>query len=372
MDTLLVSNGKRNERGQNEHNNNASPHRKELTSNQSKIRQTKKPINGTKTSEGLKGKQDKSEATVKEVAAIRLRKNPDPTNNSRANKPQSRTEQPTSNVLQAQTSKRQFTNVRPPPGLPAPPGFSGQPDLEGVSSPSSPSSSHRRVSSLEIQLTPTCIEMSSAPLPDSDFFSLIGSEKVSLENAFFKPPYDDNSPRTLISNEVFVLPCHSGTFTPPIIQASPTAETNDAEVPDVQALLGAGSNFNVSNFLNGILSESTQCQQSPSRQMLHNPAEIAESDPLAAIAVGVSLDPWNNSDVANINPLENILQGVMNHPSPQISVGVPLNSDSSSHLNFGSAEYYSELAYARNISDEEDDSDSLEPDSFYNQLLGED
>ncbi len=367
-----MSNGKQNERGRNEHNHNASLHRKELTSNQSKTRQTKKPINGTKTSEGLKGKQDKSEATVNESAAISLHKNPDPTKKARANKLQSRTEQPTLNVVQAQTPKRQFANVRPPPGLPAPPGFSGQPDLEGVSSPSSPSPSLRRVSLLEIQLMPTCIEKSSTPPPESDFFSLIGSEKVSLENAFFKPPYDDNSPRTLTSNEVFVPPFRSQTFTPPIIQASPTAETNDAEAPDVQALFGAGSNFNVSNFLNGILNESSQCQQSPSRQMLHNPAEVAESDPLAAIAVGVSLDPWNNSDVANTNPLENILQGVMNHPSSPIIVGVPLNSDSSSHLNFGSAEYYSELAYARNVSDEGEDSDSLEPDSFYNQLLGED
>ena len=137
--------------------------------------------------------------------------------------------------------------------------------------------------------------------------------------------------------------------------------------------MGAGSNFNVSNFLNGILSESTQFQQSPSRQIIQKQDEVAESDPLAAIAVGVSLDPWNNSDhSSNVNPLEDILQGVMNQPNSPIIVGVPLQCDSSSHLNFANAEYYSELAYARNVSDEGEDNDSLEPDSFYNQLLGED
>lgn len=186
---------------------------------------------------------------------------------------------------------------------------------------------------------------------------------MSLANSLFQPP----NPRTLIGHDL-VLPFRSETFTPPIIELSPTAESNDAEAPDVHALLGAGSNFNVSNFLNGILSESTQCQQTPRGQILHDSADIVESDPLASIVIGVSLDPWSNADVANTNHLENILQ--INNPKTPI--GAPLNSDSSSHLNFASTEYYSELAYARNVSDEGEDSDSLEPDSFYNQLLGED
>ena len=219
---------------------------------------------------------------------------------------------------------------------------------------------------------PACIEVSSTPPPSTDFLGFLGSEHEPLENPLFRLPLHDNSPRPHFDNEVAVPPLRSHTFTPPIIEPSPTAES-DGDAPDVQALWGAGSNFNVSNFLNGILSESTQFQQSPSRQIIQKQDEVAESDPLAAIAVGVSLDPWNNSDhSSNVNPLEDILQGVMNQPNSPIIVGVPLQCDSSSHLNFANAEYYSELAYARNVSDEGEDNDSLEPDSFYNQLLGED
>ena len=368
-DGVLVSNGRRIEQGRNDHNSIASPHRKESTSNQSKIRQTKKSLNGTAVCVDPGGKLDESRDIAIEAVAMNARKNSVPTKNPLSNKSQSDAKQPRD--PQARTPKRQFSNIRPPPGLLAPPGFSGQPDLEGISSHSSPSSLHQYLSSPVIQFTPAWLDVSSTPPPSTDFLGFLGSEHEPLENPLFRLPLHDNSPRPHFDNEVAVPPLRSHTFTPPIIEPSPTAES-DGDAPDVQALLGAGSNFNVSNFLNGILSESTQFQQSPSRQIIQKQDEVAESDPLAAIAVGVSLDPWNNSDHSNVNPLEDILQGVMNQPNSPIIVGVPLQCDSSSHLNFANAEYYSELAYARNVSDEGEDNDSLEPDSFYNQLLGED
>lgn len=363
VDSALALNGKRIERGQNELSNNGLPWRKELTSNQSNTQQTKTPINGTNT-------QHESGTIKKESDAMSMCKYLDPIKNPpSSNTPQSGADQPTSIVPNVQTTERQFANLRPPPGLHAPPGFSDQPDLEGFSFPSSPSSSQQRLSLPEIQLNPTSLEVITTPQHNIDLLSLLRSENVLLANSLSQPPNNDDSPRTLIGHN-FALPFLSETFTPPIIESSPTAESNDTNAPDVHALLGAGSNFNVSNFLNGILSESTQCQRTTGGQILNNLADIVESDPLASVAIGVSLDPWSNADVANTNHLENILQ--INNLNSPIIVGAPLTSDSSSHLNFASTEYYSELAYARNVSDEGEDNDSLEPDSFYNQLLGED
>jgi len=377
-------NGKQVDRERNDQKKNASQQRKELPANQSKTRQTKKAINGTKACEEQEGKQCKSNGASKEAVTLNSRKYPVPTEKPPARRSLADAEPQISqhaHAPQARTPIRQIANVRPPPGLLAPPGFSGQPDLEGVSSQSSPSSSHQRLSSHrtpEIQLMPASIEISNTPPPPqySDFLTFLGSESVTLENSVFQLPLpiNDNSPRTFRDNEIFAPALRSQTYTPPVIETAPSVESNNGGPPDVQAILGSGSNFNVSNFLNGILSESTQYQPSPSRNIVQNQAEVAEPDPLAAMVVGVSLDPWNNSDHStNINPLDIILQSVTNDPtSSPIIVGVPLESNSSSHLNFPTTEFYSELAYARNVSDEGEDSDSLEPDSFYNQLLGED
>ena len=215
---------------------------------------------------------------------------------------------------------------------------------------------------------PTCIEINNAPQPNGDFLRLSGRGNESLENALFQHQSHDSSPMVLSDIELSTHTFRSQSYTPPIIETTPIVESNHGEGPDVQALLGAGSNFNVSNFLNGILSESTH--PSPSRNVIQKPAEVAESDPFKAMTIGVSLDPWNTYDnsATNNTPLD-ILQGIVNHQNSPL-VGVPLTSDSS-HLNFTNVEY-SGLAYARNVSDEGEDSDSLEPDSFYSQLLGED
>jgi hypothetical protein len=220
------------------------------------------------------------------------------------------------------------------------------------------------------------MEIMHCPPLNNDLLCLIGSGDISLESSLFQPTLNDNSPRA--GTDALSIPSfRSQSFTPTVVETPSTTESNSGEAPDVQALLGAGSNFNVSNFLDRILGDSTQ--QTPTRnEVVQKPAEVAEAIPFQANTIGVPLDPWNHCDDSiNNNPLSTLLGAVNYQESPMIA-GIPLNSNAPSLLaespllNFANV-IYAEPAYASIVTDDGGgDSDFLEPDSFYNQLLGED
>ncbi len=263
-------------------------------------------------------------------------------------------------------------NVRPPPGLLAPPGFNEQPALSNsfpqtlspqastaMSSPtrslSSPSAGLSLLDSASFNLPPPALSF-------NDGFSLGGM------------PVAPASP-TRTSNEdimSFLDMRHANSTPPP----PPPLRQESQSKEDVKDLLGSDSDFNISNFLDGILSD-----EPPITNEAPKPA-LTESNLFQAVAA-VPLDPWNNSSAANNStaaddPLSTLLgststQGSGNDPS--VIAGIPLNSGASSL--FGSTiqsnNVSSQLAYASLVSDDgEKDNDFNEPDSFYNQLLGED
>ena len=222
-----------------------------------------------------------------------------------------------------------------------------------------------------------------SPPLNNDLLSFIGSSSnTPIESSLFQPPPDDNSPRTASDSALQFRP----QFMPPTLEPSATTETTNSseEAPDVQALLGAGSNFNVSNFLDGILGDPVQQQPPPQpviSEVTQEPTTRASSEstiPFQANTIGVSLDPWNSSEntLSTNNPLA-ALQGAVGQQESPIIAGIPLNSSNAPSLlsasnNTANTEY-AEPAFARHISDEgEDEGDLLEPDSFYSQLLGED
>lgn len=253
---------------------------------------------------------------------------------------------------------------------------------------------------------------SSTPLANNDLFTLItgGGDleniEQSLESSLFHG--NDHSPKTTSDNALSIPPFRPQSFTPPILEPSTKIETKNSEqqqqAPDVQTLLGAGSHFNVTNFLDGILSESTHHQHPTTisdeivQQKLES-AEVADPQiPFGATALGaVSLDPWNsiissnsndpsnNSSTKSINPLA-ALRGTVTHQEPSsIIAGIPLNNNAPSLLastttklqnntiatnaNNGATPVYASLVVSEGGGD--NDNDFLEPDSFYNQLLGE-
>lgn len=184
-----------------------------------------------------------------------------------------------------------------------------------------------------------------------------------------------------------VKPFRQQSFTPPIVEPPQSTDTNvNAPYGDVQALLGAGSNFNVSNFLDGILGDSAPQQEQEQApimsEVVQKPVEEAESTLFQA---GVSLDPWHSnsmSDGNGTNPLA-ALRGVAVEQQQQESsmiAGIPLTGNAPSLLapsktqsNIVTNTEEPEPAYAGIASIISDDNDEmLEPDSFYSKLLGED
>merc|ERR1712111_59197 len=101
---------------------------------------------------------------------------------------------------------------------------------------------------------------------------------------------------------------------------------------------------------------------------------------IQAGAVGVSLDPWNNSDDSvgrnsssrSSNPLAALREGgTVDNREATVIAGIPLNSDTPSLLSKFANATYAEPAYASVVSDDGGGDDFIEPDSFYNHLLGE-
>ena len=268
-------------------------------------------------------------------------------------------------------------------GLAAPPGFFGAPQQESLSSKPSPPSS---LSSDRILLP---IHHSSAtiqPLPDNKSeieimpsqplqLSAVGSsgDEMPLVSSLFRPPPDDSFSRASIENiaplsvnNIAPLPALSfrsqsfGIESSLVSNNSIVSNNSNDEGTDVQALLGAGSNFNISNFLDGLLGDSTSTQITTPlfTEAESKPIESSTSD---ITSFSVPLDPWNHSD---------------QEPSTAMIAGIPLNNNvlpllSENYTNV----IFAEPAYASFVADDDgagDSDDFLEPDSFYNNLLGED
>ena len=365
-----------------------SPPRKDLSTVQTKqVRQPKKTANGVKSVEQSKAKHSKQKSLSKKATAKSLQK----ATSVPSEKPTLKNFFPTAELpppispipTQLSTPNRpntanQTMNTRPPPGLLAPPGFVDQPDLEGLSNPSSPVSSPQRLTSHRsqtIQPLPDIIPgmeiMNSSPLNDG-LLSLIGNEGKLPNSSLFQTQPSDVSTKVSTDNGASIPLFSPQSFTPPILET----ESKSAEAPDVQALLGAGSDFNVSNFLDGILSD--QAHQPPIRnEAATKPTEVSESKLFPAKTVGVSLDPWNNNLLSDNNPSD-MLPSVLSNQESSVIAGIPLHSSTpsllaASKLQSKTNTAYTDSAYANRVNDiGGDDNDFLEPDSFYNQLLGED
>jgi hypothetical protein len=263
-------------------------------------------------------------------------------------------------------------NFRPPPGLLAPPGFKDQPDLSNsfpqtLSPQPSPaiSSPTRSLSSPNGQPS----------LPESSSFHLPASVPALPYNDSFSLGMPaapaDISPRTSNEDIMSFLDMRQSNFTPPLMHKSQSNE-------DVKDLLGVGNDFNISHFLDGILSDASE-PPIANREAPETHART-DSNPFQAV-VAVPLDPWNNSSVAQ--PTEDPLSTLLGSATTQgsgtdssVIAGIPLNSGASSLFGntIQSSNVSTELAYASLVSDngEKDNDTFLEPDSFYNQLLGED
>ena len=261
---------------------------------------------------------------------------------------------------------------RPTSGLAAPPGFFGAPQ-ESLSL--TPLSSDRIL--LPIHHSSATIQ----PLPDNKseieimpsqqlLLSAVGSsgDEMPLVSSLFRPSPDDSFSRASIDNiapltvnniaPLSALSFRSQSFG---IESSIVSNNSNDEETDVQALFGAGSNFNVSKFLDGILGDSTSTQISTPlfTEEETKPTECSTSDitTFQANSISVPLDPWNHSDQTMI-------------------AGIPLNSNilpllSENYTNV----IFAEPAYASFVADNDgagDSDDFLEPDSFYKNLLGED
>jgi len=261
------------------------------------------------------------------------------------------------------------THVRPPPGLLAPPGFNDQPGLSN--------SFPQTLSPQPSTAMPSPTRSLSSPsaglgLPESASFQLPASATALSFNDGFSlggMPSAPASPRSSNEDIMSFLDMRHSSSTPPLMHKSQSKE-------DVKDLLGTGNDFNISHFLDGILSD-----EPPITNEAPPPART-ESNPFQAVAA-VPLDPWNNSLSANAtsadDPLSTLLgsattQGSGNDSS--VIAGIPLNSGASSLFGntIQSSHVSAEPAYASLVSDDgEKDNDTFnEPDSFYNQLLGED
>jgi len=265
---------------------------------------------------------------------------------------------PLSTVATASASAT--ANVRPPPGLMAPPGFKDQPGLSNsfpqtLSPQLSPaiSSPTRSLSSPNGRLS----------LPESSSFQLPASVPTLPYNDGFSLGMPaapaDSSPRSSNEDIMSFLDMRQSNFTPPLMQKSQSKE-------DVNDLLGTSNDFNISHFLDGILSDASE----PPISNHEAPMQHARTDsnPFQAVAA-VPLDPWNNISAANATPTEDPLSTLLGSATTQgsgndssVIAGIPLNSGASSL--FGSTiqsnNVSTELAYASLVSDDvEKDNDTF-------------
>ena len=224
----------------------------------------------------------------------------------------------------------------------------------------------------------------SPQLMDNDLVSslaLMGGRGV--ESSLFAAQFSDNCPRSANgSGSALSIPTfHPQTFVPPTLEPSTTAETMSSEAAaaadDVLTLLGTGSNFNVSNFLDGLGIKNEE-PQAPER-----PATVR------ANPFGPSLDPWSSAgDLPRSvgrrrcsDPLAALCGVETASLESPIIAGIPFNGNTPSLLatlqtSAAAASTFAEPTYTSIASIVSDDcgggeDDFLEPDSFYSQLLGE-
>lgn len=260
---------------------------------------------------------------------------------------------------------------------------------------------------------------SSPPPPPhiDDLLAAFGISENAPESSLFPVSSVDRSSHSFRENselsvssqlngvESLLMPQTSANLDPPNL-----VNTADDEAPDVRALLGTSSGFNVTNFLDGILNETAQPQNfldgilNEAAHTQVKPADkpktiVTEANgPFLASAktnpVGVPLDPWNSLGYARSNPdtlasiigrIQGIdveataLQGQEVHSANGSSViaGIPLSNNAPSLLTpsalqgINAQQYVSVQASVVNGTEENQD-DFLGADSFYNQLLGED
>ena len=296
----------------------------------------------------------------------------------------------------------QKATVRPPPGLLPPPGFtSSSPSPQsGTGAPMAVSPRHLSpmkhmpdsIPGLELSQSSSMFHLQPESMPSpplNDLMYLLKNNDQTPQSVLFPAHISDNSLnyREDSENSILNSTLRPPSLTPPISESSHAAETHEEAPEDVQALLGAGSNFNVMNFLDGILSETSQ---QPNRNDETKDVAAKESiPPFQSQSAGVPLDPWNTSTnstsidnslatiIGRITDVEvTALQGQNDHHETIIA-GIPLNSNAPPLLTssaFQGNSAYAELTYASLVTEvDEEESDSfLEPDSFYSQLLGED
>lgn len=285
--------------------------------------------------------------------------------------------------------------LRPPPGLLPPPGFSyDETNTPPILSPLNSTSHHTS----PVKMTQLSDRVHGHDISESSFFDLhqreLSQSPPLLQGLLFGARDDDESfpiehssnnsiqdtpVRTISDNSIRFSGLRPPSLTPPVLESLST-ETHD----DVHTLLGANSDFNVTSFLDGLLSDSTQTERSTDN-MIDTPALSAE--PLIHFnASAVPLDPWNSSsESSRNNPLAAVIGKISNAESMEdeynqetVIAGIPLKTSTPSLLTpsaFQNVGSFAEPAYASLVSErnDEDDTDSfLEPDSFYNQLLGED
>lgn len=267
--------------------------------------------------------------------------------------------------------------LRSPPGLLPPPGFA---DIPAPCDRTSPTP----------QTTPTLLspEPSFSDLSPVKAPSIISELKTASSPSFIhesvasptlagllSPPIGDED-RDLSPNRNFVNSSMLITdllpppprLSPPLLEPSqPSNVAGSHDESGVEDLIGTGNNFDVMNFLDGIMNDAKKPTSS---------TEPANS---------VSLDPWNSLSrkSSRINPLAAIIGRISDVEATTLRgrneeheiAGIPLASNIQSLLTpstlqsniSGNEPMYASIATQAR----EDDEDLLEPDSFYSQLLGE-
>lgn len=339
-----------------------------------KARQTKIAANYSIDGVQLTGRQMKQESTLNEMNTTRKlpvpQDRPLVTNTAVLNADfPPLLHNPPSETLNRPVQANIPSNVLPPTsGISAPPGFFGAPQQELL---------------LPIHQSSATIQ----PLPDNEseieimpsqplLLSAVGSsgDEMPLVSSLFRPSPDNSFSRASIEN---IAPLSVDNSTPLSalsfrsqrfgIESLIVSNSSNDEDTDVQALFGAGSNFNVSNFLDGILGDSTSTQITTplfTSEVETKPIEsssTADNTSFQANSISVPLDPWNHSDQ---EPQTTMIAGI-----PLKSNVLPLLSENYTNVIFA------EPAYACFVADDDgagDSDDFLEPDSFYNNLLGED
>ena len=329
-------------------------------------RQSKKANDAIKAQDQAKPKEGKQKAKT----ATNVKQPTQKTTNAKAHRvPKHTTSADFPPLSTANTSVA--TNVRPPPGLVAPPGFKDQPDFSN-SLPMSPQNSSVVSSPTQSAASPNAglsLADSSLQLPASAPALPFPNDGLSL-GGMLAPPAD-SSPKTRNEDIMSFLDMRPASTSPPLMPKPQSSE-------DVQDLFASSNDdFNIGNFLDGILSDEPPTpvvnRETP------KPHTRTESNPFQPVAA-VPLDPWNNSSAnsSTEDPLAALIgststQGSRNDSS--VIAGISLNSNAPTL--FGTTiqndTAASEPAYASLISDdgEKDNDTFLEPDSFYNQLLGE-